>query len=498
MMAVARVHHMAAEYFLDDYPSTLFPLTTTSTLVRLSHAKLLEHIYERVLDDSHPTYTFQTQRRVHAAKSGFHLRRTVKLDPVAELFIYDVVFRNRATFRKPSRIGREAFGYRFRNGRPVSPTEEYGRFRRALVCASRRYAHHFTFDVATYFGSIYHHDLVNHCRTSGWDDEDSEHLGRFLRTITSGRSVDCLPQGLHPCKMLGSDFLRFIDESHLLQSPLCLRFLDDFHLFADDTKTLTRDFVTAQQLLGDRGLSVNASKTSDAAYGAASINAEVVGLRAKLIEIRRELFVVSGDVQEVEEKHVRALSSREVDYLLDLLKDPDVDENDAELVLVLLRDHGDQVLPRIVSFLHRFPGLAKSIYNFVRFTDDRSAIAPILMDFLKAAPQATEFQLFWLGKIAEEFLGEAPLFGELLLALYTHADSTTITKAKILEIPDVRFGLPEIRRGVLGTGQSDWEAWAAAVGVREEPRASRNHQLRYFGQGSPINKIIADCVRSHP
>ena len=54
-----------------------------------------------------------------------------------------------------------------------------------------------TFDVASYFNSIYHHDLVAWFDERGASGDDAALLGRFLREINSGRSVDCLPQGIY-------------------------------------------------------------------------------------------------------------------------------------------------------------------------------------------------------------------------------------------------------------------------------------------------------------
>jgi hypothetical protein len=43
----------------------------------------------------------------------------------------------------------------------------------------------------------------------------------YLREINAGRSVDVLPQGIYPAKMIGNDFLRFVDNHHALKSSSC-------------------------------------------------------------------------------------------------------------------------------------------------------------------------------------------------------------------------------------------------------------------------------------
>lgn len=80
------------QYLLDDHPGTLFPLTTTFFLSKHFGNELLKYVYEKVLDDSCDEYSFLPQLQCHASKYGLHLRRTVSLDPVAKIFIYDLVY----------------------------------------------------------------------------------------------------------------------------------------------------------------------------------------------------------------------------------------------------------------------------------------------------------------------------------------------------------------------------------------------------------------------
>jgi hypothetical protein len=94
----------------------------------------------------------------------------------------------------------------------------------------------------------------------GTTSEDSLQFGRFLREIVGARSVDCLPQGLYPSKMIGAAFLNFIEASGRIRSAQTLRLMDDIWLFDDDEKTLTADFIMIQTLLSSRGLSINERK----------------------------------------------------------------------------------------------------------------------------------------------------------------------------------------------------------------------------------------------
>lgn len=90
------------EFFEYDYYSALFPMDTCRFLITNGERKIQEHI-KRCLSDKPKDSSFQflAQTRVYASKPKNHLRRTVKLDPVSELFIYDVIYRNRSKFRRP-------------------------------------------------------------------------------------------------------------------------------------------------------------------------------------------------------------------------------------------------------------------------------------------------------------------------------------------------------------------------------------------------------------
>lgn len=112
-------------FYLEDYPKTLFPLDTNRELIQRGEAEIKEFI-KKCLDDDEEAFAFAPQKRVYASKSGGYLRRTVKLDIVAEYYLYDVIFRNRKRFRKPHKEARTHYGYRFDSGSPIAATNAYG------------------------------------------------------------------------------------------------------------------------------------------------------------------------------------------------------------------------------------------------------------------------------------------------------------------------------------------------------------------------------------
>jgi Reverse transcriptase (RNA-dependent DNA polymerase) len=487
-------NYSCVQYFLEDYPRTLFPLATTHILIQNHADAILKYIYEKVLNQSEQNYSFLPQLHCYASKTGFHLRRTVKLDPVAELFIYDLVYRNRKQFRSDFSETRKSFGYRFEDGQPIAQTKSYAAFKSSIAQAKKSYSFSAKFDISSYFNSIYHHDLIAWFSEGSQSLKDTECFGQFLREINAGRSVDCLPQGLHPCKIIGAEFLKFVDNSISVRSQLMLRFMDDYYLFDNDESIINSDFVVIQRMLGEKGLFLNSTKTKIGQVDEINIEKKVDAIKADLLQVRRHIIEVSGVEEEEEEEEEENLSDEQIEYLLDILKDPDIHEEDAELVLILLRDYGSDVLERMKSFLERFPSLSKTVYTYCRYIDDKTELSNLVKDFLKTSKDTTENQLFWLAKMAEDYLMNSHNYDDIIYLLYNHPHATSLTQAKVLEIPDSRFGLPEIRSEHLRVGKSDWLSWSAAVGCRQETKIRRNHILGYFSKASPMNKLISDCI----
>src|SRR5579872_3911347 len=190
-----------AAFFEFDYGHTLYPLSTNLLLVKCHEKEMADYIYQKILDPKEEACKFLPQQRVYAPKRHGHLRRTFKLDPVAEYFIYDLVFRNRKYFRKSHSEKRDNYGYRFAQGVPLPISSSYRAFKARFSGLVKQQEYALSFDIASYFNSLYHHDLV------GWlEDEvratpqDVLAFGEFLREINVGRSVDCFPQGIYPAK----------------------------------------------------------------------------------------------------------------------------------------------------------------------------------------------------------------------------------------------------------------------------------------------------------
>lgn len=304
--------------------------------------------------------------------------------------------------------------------------------------------------------------------------------------------------------MLGSHFLTDVDNSVLLRSSQLIRFMDDFILFDNKIDTLVGDFIQLQKLLGDRGLTVNPSKTrlpkafsgsETMPGGSPASDAHALG---GLFDENALIFVSDdvGDLGPGQESVFASLSEERVTELKGKLFHPECEDWEAALLLSYFAANPSDFLPFMHQYLVRFPRLTKRVSHIAGHVEDKSGMADCILRFLQHATLVTEEQTFWLATIVEANLLATSSANDLLVSLLSLSEDSVIARAKVLEIPENRFGMQDVREQYLRTGHSNWHGWAAAMGSRKLPRGSRNHLLGYFANCSAINRIVAECVKA--
>ncbi len=280
--------------------------------------------------------------------------------------------------------------------------------------------------------------------------------------------------------------------------------MDDIWLFDQERNTVVADALLIQEFLAERGLSVNDKKSAILeGYGEDHSTTDRNELKVHLLKRRREtlaggsLYGDDGSKRDTPTNELLELSAQEREYLISLLNGERIHEEDAELVLSVMKEHSGDVLEHLPLLLSEFPSLAKRIYQFCRDVPDKSEVTAALLARLANEKHVTEYQLFWLAMMAEDYLMSTPRIGELIHELYKSEHATDITRAKILEISELRFDLADLRSEQLRSNRSDWLTWAAAVGSSAHPKGQRNQILKYFRKASDMNQLIGSFVESH-
>ena len=253
-----------------------------------------------------------------------------------------------------------------------------------------------------------------------------------------------------------------------------------------------------QRIIGQKGLSVNSAKTSLNRPKTDETDDSISAVKKNLLKRRREIVSSSFyDEAEEEGEAVKAdLTEEELEEIHGILKAGDLEEDDAELILTVMRDHAEDVLGFLPGIISRFPHLAKNVYKFCEELDDAEAVADLIDQSLTADDETQEYQLFWFGMMVESYLMQSKKAPNIFAKLLSHRNRTDISVAKVLEIPDLRYGLPDVRQAYLASGRSDWLSWSSAVGSRAIKPAARNYMLEYFMKSSPMNRLIGEVVKS--
>jgi hypothetical protein len=122
-------------------------------------------------------------------------------------------------------------------------------------------------------------------------------------------------------------------------------------------------------------------------------------------------------------------------------------QDNSEFIIVTIRKIADLLIYHLSKFSRGFPHLAKNLYGLCSKITDTEAVARTITD------TACERGLFFgLAAMLEDYLLDSRSVPKILNALFTHSNAIDITKAKILEIADQRYGLPAMREAYLRRG----------------------------------------------
>ncbi|MFM1655786.1 reverse transcriptase domain-containing protein [Brevibacillus sp. B_LB10_24] len=510
------------DFISKDSYKTLFPLGSTLIFAKYGLEDILEYINNEIFSQSwlqailnEEKYSevsqvldkktikkinenaqsyFLIQPWVYALKDKRHLRQTFLLDPVAQIFLYDFVYRNRKYFQATNYTNRECYGYVFNGDTYNSQSEEYKNFVQKLYSLKKEYRYYGKIDISNFFNNIYHHDVVSFLARV-INQTEAEKFGKFLREINEGRSTSCVPQGFFPVKVVGSFFLSFIEASRELKSEYIIRFMDDFYLLSDKEETILNDIFYIQKLIGEKGLSLNEEKSAVRTTISEEENDDndIEEVKKSLLQKRR--LIINSYTDEFDEELIEELTDEEVEFLKDMLhKGKNLEDEDIELILSLLTTTEAETIELVRLVLNNSPQLTKNLYhnlkrNYMMISDEiiEEIESYINKQFI------TEYQLFWITKILVDFTVLNESIADLLMKIYRHSSVTNVVKCLILEVPENNYGLLELKKQV-ARGHAPELVISAMVGLVSHEKGNRNQIYKYVGKSNSIMRVLTTIL----
>ncbi|MDY8045904.1 reverse transcriptase domain-containing protein [Paenibacillus polymyxa] len=482
------------EFIEKDNYKTLFPTNSIKVFSKYGLEEIIKFINEDILkkkEEISQAY-FLAQPWVYASKDRFHLRQTFQLDPIAQIFLYDFVFRNKNYFITTKLSGRESFGYSFNEDTNNSPSEDYKKFSEKLIELKRKYNFYGKIDISNCFNNIYHHDVVSFIARL-INQVESAKLGTFLTQINEGRSTSCMPQGLFPAKVIGNFFLSFVESSRELNSEFVIRFMDDIYFFSDSRAKIVDDIFIIQKLIGEKGLALNEEKTF---IQKIDDNEEYIGdMKQTLLDKRRSVIntYTIDEFDDDESENRIVLSDDEIEYLTQMLHEKNLEEKDIELILTLLSAGEEDLLYLMEVVLNDSPHLMNKLYLNLSRNNVLSFKAIELIEKYLDNNNIQEFVLFWLCKIVTDLTVINEYTADILFKIYKHTSITNVVKCLILELQDNNYGFLELKRKIT-RGHSPELIISAMVGLISHEKGNRNKIYGYVGRTHPMMRILTKVL----
>ena len=471
------------DFYNFDYQKTLFPLESNRVILKCGFKALHEY--------SKGNVELWKQQPVSALKKDGSLRTTVKLDPFMDYIFYSFVLNHQKVFEYRNTYSRTVYGYYFDNGRPRSIAKSYNEFQATIRKCRRAYKYYLKLDVKAYFDSMSLSDFMKWLRKRKTDCFCTDLLESCFNKVSEAKIKSFLPQGIYPTKLLGSHYLSFLERDGCLYSDRSVRFLDDIYLFSDDPKLLARDFHTIQYELRERGLSINPSKTYLSIYHSVSSLSGESLTHSFLHKKRLQSFEVS-DGETLFDGPSSRLTSIDRVYLDSRIKNMEPYEEDVDVLLTFLRDDADEYLSLIDYVIYHYPYHTKSLYYFIKYIKNHKSVVALLRSFLQSHKKISEYQLFWITKIAlylRTACGE-----DVSLEIFNHPNVTVLIQSKILEEPGGNNKILDIGRDFLSITSEGLLAYCAAFGQRESGGLEQNIGFRTFSERSSFSNVLAKII----
>jgi len=217
----------------------------------------------------------------------------------------------------------------------------------------------------------------------------------------------------------------------------------------------------------------------------------VDAIKKRLLAKRESLRSYDEDDEEEEQDE---LEESEKVYLEELINQPVVPEEDVELAITFVDDK-DTVMRVLELVCNQHPHLIKHVHRLfgkVTFDDEGAS-----WDYLRSriyASNTTEYELFWLSKLVADYYDFNEVAAQSLVRIHSHKNASPFVRAAVLENPNNKFGLLELKEDQLRNSSGDIAGCAALMGLRNVVAAKRNQLGKYAARSGPHMKLYADIV----
>jgi len=364
-------------------------------------------------------------------------------------------------------------------------------------------------DVASYFESLYQHNLINLLHSSGCSSEIVNLLERVLLAWMEKASHGIL-QGMFPSDFLGNFYLLFLDSDFSIRAVPHVRYVDDLYIFYSTLESAHKGLVDLCSTLRQEGLHLNESKTEilktkDLLYKETKIDRMINKARE---EIEAQTFAVDvygfqliwiGEEEE-EEIEKEKIELKAVELLYKQIDQVDVEAEKIEkfCLPILSVAKSDIAIQRSLIGIIERPHLTQKYCSYLSaLLSSNQSISKDIEKLIEDKRIIYDWQLMW---IIATLLRVDKISKHTVDSIFRILRDISKSEALrgLCALVAGKHGNPGQRRNLKNhyrIEQSEYVRSSILFATKYFPTNERNTCLRTWGGHSITNSLIAKAVK---
>lgn len=377
------------------------------------------------------------------------------------------------------------------------------------LCKNKSLSYAIKTDVASYFESLYQHNLINLLHGSGCPPKIVNLLEKVLLDWMEKASHGIL-QGMFPSDFLGNFYLLFLDSDLSIRGVPHVRYVDDLYIFYSTLEDARKGLVDLCNTLRQEGLHLNESKTEilktkDLLYEETEIDRMINKARE---EIEAQTFAVDfygfqliwiGEEggEEVDEEKIELKS---VELLYKQINQTDMEAEKIEKVCLPIFSFikSDVAIQRSLTGIIKRPHLTQLYCSYLSaLLSSNENISKDIVKLVEDNRIIYDWQLLW---IIATLLRVNKISKNTVDSIFRILRDTSKSEALkgLCAIVVGKHGNPGQRRNLKNhyrNEQSPYVRSAILFAAKYLPTNERNTCLRTWGGHSITNSLIAKAVK---